>query len=115
MSAHPGGDPNGARGPSTRSVHAGIPPAAQGAPLIPPPVLAAPFHLRGAADDAPYGYGRDHNPSWTHLEAALAGLDGGESVVFASGMAAVTAVLMTTLTAGDTLVACRDGYPGVRE
>ena len=30
-------------------------------------------------------------------------------------MAAVTAVLMTFLKAGDTLVACRDGYPGVRE
>ena len=59
-------------------------------------MLAAPFHLRGAADSAPYGYGRDHNPSWTHLERALSELDGGEAVVFGSGMAAVTAVLMTS-------------------
>ena len=101
-------------GPSTRTIHAGVPEGAQGEPLLPGPTLAAPFHLRGDADAAPYGYGRDHNPTWTHLENALGQLDGGESVVFPSGMAAVTAVLMTTLRAGDVLVACGDGYPGLR-
>ena len=103
-----------ARGPSTRTVHAGLPAGAQGDPLLPGPVLAAPYHLRGDADAAPYGYGRDQNPSWTHLERALGELDGGEALVFASGMAAVTAVLMTSLRSGDVLVACGDGYPGVR-
>ena len=101
-------------GPSTRSVHAGVPPGEQGAPLLPGPVLAAPYHLRGRADGAEYGYGRDANPSWTQLERALGELDGGESVLFASGMAAVAAVLFTSLRAGDVLVACGDGYPGVR-
>ena len=101
-------------GPSTRAIHAGVPAGEQGEPLLPGPVLAAPFHLRGAIDSAPYGYGRDHNPSWTHLERALGELDGGESVVFASGMAAVTAVLLTSLRSGDVLVACGDGYPGIR-
>jgi cystathionine gamma-lyase len=101
-------------GPNTRAIHAGVPEGEQGEPLFPGPTLAAPFHLRGEADAAPYGYGRDHNPSWTHLERALGGLDGGEAVVFASGMAAVTAILMTTLRAGDVLVACGDGYPGLR-
>ena len=70
-------------------MHAGLPRAGQGEPLLPGPVLAAPYHLRGAADAAPYGYGRDENPTWTHLERALGELDGGEAVVFASGMAAV--------------------------
>ena len=102
------------RGPSTRTIHAGVPAAAQGEPLLPGPVLAAPYHLRGPADATPYGYGRDANPSWTHLERALGELDGGEAVVFASGMAALTAVLMTSLRSGDVLVACGDGYPGVR-
>ena len=74
-------------GPSTRAVHAGLPDPVQGEPLLPGPVLAAPYHLRGAADSAPYGYGRDANPTWTHLERALGELDGGESVVFSSGMA----------------------------
>ena len=101
-------------GPSTRSIHAGVPPGAQGDPLLPGPVLAAPYHLRGDKDAAPYGYGRDENPSWTHLERALGELDGGESTVFASGMAAVTAVLFSVLRAGDVLVACGDGYPGIR-
>ncbi len=101
-------------GPSTRTIHAGVPPGEQGEPLLPGPVLAAPYHLRGAKDAAEYGYGRDGNPSWTHLERALGELDGGESTVFASGMAAVTAVLFSTLRSGDVLVACGDGYPGIR-
>ena len=101
-------------GPSTRSIHAGVPAGEQGDPLLPGPVLAAPFHLRGDKDAAEYGYGRDHNPTWTHLERALGELDGGESTVFASGMAAVTAVLFSVLKAGDVLVACGDGYPGIR-
>jgi cystathionine gamma-lyase len=78
-------------------------------------VLAAPYHLRGAADSAPYGYGRDANPTWTALEAALGALDGGESVTFASGMAAVAAVVLPRLGAGDVLVATGDGYPGIRK
>jgi len=104
-----------ALGPSTRAVHAGLPPARQGEPLLPGPVLAAPFHLRGDVDSAPYGYTRDGNPTWERLEAALGELDGGESVVFASGMAAVSAVLLGRLRPGDGLVACGDGYAGVRK
>jgi cystathionine gamma-lyase len=103
-----------ARGPSTRAVHAGVPAAEQGAPLLPGPVLAAPYHLRGAADSAEYGYGRDANPTWSVVEAALGALEDAESVLFSSGMAALCAVLEPALGAGDALVAVRDGYPGVR-
>jgi cystathionine gamma-lyase len=103
-----------AGGPNTRAIHAGVPEGEQGDPLLPGPVLAAPFHLRGDKDAAPYGYGRDGNPSWTHLERALGELDGGECTVFAAGMAAVTAVLFSVLRSGDVLVACGDGYPGIR-
>jgi cystathionine gamma-lyase len=101
-------------GPSTRAVHAGLPPAEQGAPLLPGPVFAAPFHLRGEADAAPFGYGRDGNPTWTAVETALGALEDAESVLFSSGMAATCAVLEPALGAGDVLVATRDGYPGVR-
>jgi cystathionine gamma-lyase len=101
-------------GPSTRAVHAGLPEGEQGEPLLGGPVLAAPYHLRGPADASPYGYGRDANPTWTGLERALGELEGGASLVFASGMAAVTATLMTLLRPGDVLVAVSDGYPGVR-
>jgi cystathionine gamma-lyase len=101
-------------GPSTRAVHAGLPPAEQGAPLTPGPVFAAPFHLQGAADAAPFGYGREGNPTWSAVEAALGALEDAESVLFSSGMAAVCALLEPALGPGDVLVAARDGYPGVR-
>jgi cystathionine gamma-lyase len=102
-------------GPSTRAIHAGRPAAEQGAPLLPGPVLAAPYHLRGAADSSPYAYGRDANPTWTALEAAIGALDGGETVTFASGMAAVSATVLSQLRPGDVLVATDDGYPGIRK
>ncbi|HZB77332.1 MAG TPA: cystathionine gamma-lyase [Solirubrobacteraceae bacterium] len=101
-------------GPSTRAVHAGVPAGEQGAPLVPGPVLAAPFHLRGDPDTAPFGYGRDGNPTWSGVEAALGQIEEAEAVLFSSGMAAACAVLEPALGAGDVLVAVRDGYPGVR-
>jgi cystathionine gamma-lyase len=101
-------------GPGTRAVRAGLDAPAQGEPLLSGPVLAAPYHLQGPADASPYAYGRDANPTWTRLEAALGELEGGDSVVFASGMAAMAAVLLARLERGDVLVAPHDGYPGVR-
>jgi cystathionine gamma-lyase len=101
------------RGPSTRAVHAGVPPADQGAPLVPGPVLAAPFHLQGEVASSPYGYGRDGNPTWSAVERALGELEDAECVLFPAGMAAVSA-LVEPLQAGDVLVCCQDGYPGVR-
>ena len=102
-------------GPSTRAVHAGVPAAEQGAPFVPGPVLAAPYHLRGAKDAAPYGYARDANPTWSLVEAALGELEEAETVLFSSGMAALCAVLEPALGAGDVLVAVHDGYPGIRD
>src|SRR4051794_8679952 len=102
-------------GPSTQAIHAGRPAAEQGMPLLGGPVLAAPFHLRGAIDSAPYGYGRDGNPTWTAIETALGRLDRGISVVYPSGMAAVSAGVLSRLRPGDILVASDDGYPGIRE
>jgi cystathionine gamma-lyase len=101
-------------GPSTRAAHAGLPAGDQGDPLLPGPVLAAPYHLRGPKDASVYGYGRDANPTWTGLERAIGELDGGEAVVFASGMAALSAVVGVLLAPGDRLVAPADGYPGIR-
>jgi cystathionine gamma-lyase len=99
-------------GDSTRVSHAGLPPAAQGEPFLPGPTFAAPTHWTGAG--GPDGYGRTGNPTWTRYEAALSELEGGEAIVFASGMAAVAAVLLPVLKPGDVLVAPGDAYPGVR-
>ena len=110
----PDGPGRSARGPSTRAVHAGLPPARQGSPLLPGPVLAAPFHLQGETDAAPFGYGRDGNPTWSAAEAALGALDDAEAVLFSSGMAALCGLLEPALGSGDVLVAACDGYPGIR-
>jgi cystathionine gamma-lyase len=99
-------------GDSTRAVHAGLPDAAQGEPLLPGPTFQAANHWTG--DGAPDGYGRTGNPTWSRYEAALGELEGGEAIAFSSGMAAVAAVLLPVLKPGDVLVAPSDAYPGVR-
>jgi cystathionine gamma-lyase len=101
-------------GGSTRAVHAGLPDAAPGQPLLPGPVLAAPYHLTGPPSEAAFGYARDGNPTWSNLEAGIGALEGGEAVVFASGMAAMAAVVLGRLRPGDALVIPQDGYPGIR-
>ncbi|MDX6689311.1 MAG: cystathionine gamma-lyase [Solirubrobacteraceae bacterium] len=103
------------RRPATRVVHAGLPAAAQGEPFLPGPVFAAPFHLQGPSDAAPYGYTRDGNPTWAAYERALGELEAGEAVLFSSGMAAVASVLLPATAPGDVVVVPSDGYPGVRE
>jgi cystathionine gamma-lyase len=116
--------PNGSRfrrdapprqAPATRAVHAGLPAPAQGEPFLPGPTFAGPYHLAGDADSHRYGYQRYGNPTWTLYEAALADLEGGEAVIFPSGMTAVTAVLLEMVSPGDVLVAPSDAYPGVRD
>jgi cystathionine gamma-lyase len=59
-------------GDGTRVVRAGLPEAEQGTPFLPGPVLAAPFHLEGEVDTAPWMYTRYGNPTWERYEAALA-------------------------------------------
>lgn len=98
--------------PATRVVHGGLPAAQQGEPFMPGPVLAAPYHLSGPKDASPYGYARFANPTWDGYEAALGELEGGEAILFSSGMAAVSAVL-ATLRAGDVAIVPGDAYPGV--
>ena len=99
-------------GDGTRVVRAGLPPAVPGQPFLPGPVFAAPYHLDPATGPVPGrdGYGRTDNPTWRALESAIRDLEGGECVVFSSGMAAITAVLLTVLRPGDTVVLPADGY-----
>lgn len=72
----------------TRAVAAGRPAASPGAPLSSPVVLSSTFHA-----DGDLAYGRDGNPTWTAFETALGSLDGGSALAFASGTAALYAVL----------------------
>jgi cystathionine gamma-lyase len=75
-------------------------------------VFAAPYHLDPSAGPQPGldGYGRTDNPTWRALESAIGELEGGDCVVFSSGMAAISALLLTLLRPGDTVVLPSDGY-----
>ena len=86
---------------------------AQGEPFLPGPTFAGTYGFQGEPGTAAYTYGRYHNPTWTRYEDALGELEGGRSLVFSSGMAAVTAVFSSVLTggaAGKVLVLPSDGY-----
>ena len=98
----------------TRVVRAGLPEPEQGRPFLPGPALAAPYHLRGDPEGTEYVYGRYGNPTWSAYERALSELEGGEAVLFASGMAAVTAVLLSSLRPGAALALPSDCYMHVR-
>ncbi|MFI0941004.1 cystathionine gamma-lyase [Streptomyces sp. NPDC021020] len=111
------GDLAGA-GDSTRSVHAGRPPATAYEPSLPGPVFVSHYHLPGEAS-GPYVYGRDDNPTWERLEAAISELEApGDpevgTAVFASGMAAVSAVLLSQVRAGQTVLLPSDSYQTTR-
>ncbi|MER6268238.1 cystathionine gamma-lyase [Streptomyces sp900105755] len=102
-----------AMGEGTRAVRAGLPEPVKNEPTLPGPVFAAHFHLPGDVS-GPYAYGRDENPTWTHLERAIGELESPgedvETLVFASGVAAIGAVLFSQLRAGDAVVLPSDGY-----
>jgi cystathionine gamma-lyase len=94
----------------TLVTRAGLPKPSQGAPFLPGPTFAGPFHAAGDPASAPLTYGRFHNPTWTYYEQALSDLEGGPAVVFASGMAGVAAVFGVVLRPHDVVVLPSDSY-----
>ncbi len=58
------------------------------------------------------GYGRYGNDTWSALESAISEFEGGQTLVFSSGMAAISAVF-SILPIGAPLVASNQGYSGV--
>jgi cystathionine gamma-synthase len=103
-------DPTGPDGDTidTRAVHLGRPPREPGGPLNPAIALSATFH-----QDGDLVYGRDGNPTWTALEQAVGGLEGGQALSFASGTAAMAAIIETLPIPGRVVIAA-DAYHGTR-
>jgi cystathionine gamma-lyase len=88
-------------------------------PLHSGPVFAAPYHAPGDPSDMPYTYARSHNPTWTELERAIGQMESGPdyratALVFASGMAACTAVFGAVLRPGDVAVLPSNAYYAAR-
>jgi cystathionine gamma-lyase len=98
----------------TRVIRAGLPVPEQGAPFLPGPVLAAPFHLHGEVATSDWSYTRYGNPTFARYEAALSELEGGDVVIFATGMAAAAALLLTGLSPGSAVAMDHGCYLGVR-
>ena len=95
----------------TLAVHAGAEPDPATGAVAPPIHLSTTF-VHGNADGL--SYQRDDHPTQHRLETALAALESGErALAFASGMAAVAAVL-DTLQRGQRMLIPEDCYVGTR-
>lgn len=74
--------------------------------LNPSIALNSTFHEGG-----PIGYGRYGNEAWSALEEAISILEGGQTLIFSSGMAAISSVF-SLLPPGAVIVAAENGYQG---
>lgn len=100
----------------TKAIHAGGHADDETGAIAPPIHLSTTF-VRSASDGQPehgYSYIRDHNPTQTRLETALAAIDSAEAALaFSSGMAAASAILQS-LPPGSHVLLPEDGYYAVR-
>ncbi len=117
------------QGSSTRSVHGGTKRTKPYGSLTTPVVQTATYTFANTQEliefmeSKSWGdgaereeYGRYGNPTVTAVEKKLAALDGGEdAVLYASGMAAVTSLLLTILPAGAHIVMTDDCYRRTRQ
>jgi cystathionine gamma-synthase len=100
---------------STIAVHAGAAADAETGAVSPPIHLATTFrHEPDGGRIAGFEYQREGNPTQDRLESALAALESGEAALaFASGMAAMTAML-ESLPNGTRVLIPDDCYTGLR-
>jgi cystathionine gamma-lyase/cystathionine beta-lyase/cystathionine gamma-lyase/homocysteine desulfhydrase len=97
---------------ATRAIHLGQEPDAQTGAVTVPIYPTSTYVQQGIGEHKGYEYSRVSNPTRTRLEANLAALEGGVAApVFASGMAAISAV-MSMLKSGDHVVCSNDLYGG---
>jgi cystathionine beta-lyase/cystathionine gamma-synthase len=97
---------------ATLAVHAGQHPDPLTGAVNVPVYLSSTFELTGIGADKGWDYSRAGNPTRDRLEEALAALEGGTSGhAFASGMAAIYA-LVATLHAGDHVICSHNVYGG---
>ena len=100
--------------PETAVICAGRPGHAAGGPINTPIVLASNFHARSTGEDGRAYSRTDAAPGREALETAVGQVEGGHTVAFSSGMAAIAAVL-DLLSAGRRIVVPEDCYFGVGE
>jgi cystathionine gamma-lyase len=73
-------------------------------------------YAKGCGEDHNYTYGRSLNPTVEHVEKKIAALErGGGALCFASGMAAVSTVLLESLRTGNHIVCQMNAYGPTRQ
>ncbi len=96
----------------TRAVHAGQTPDPTTGAIMPPVYQTSTYVQPELGRHLGYEYARVQNPTREALEGNLASLEGGKhGIVFASGLAAIEAVIKT-LSAGDHVVSEENTYGG---
>src|SRR3990172_4298377 len=98
---------------ATNAIHAGQPPDPATGAVVVPIYQTSTYVQEELGKNKGYEYARSGNPTRTALERNLARLEGGtHALAFASGMAAINAVL-TLLKAGDHVICSHAVYGGV--
>jgi cystathionine gamma-synthase len=92
--------------PETVAISAGRPSTIKDGSLNPDISLSSTYHAGGTI-----GYGRSGNQTWSALESAISELEGGQTLAFASGNAAISAAF-ALLPIGAPVVASDQGYSG---
>lgn len=96
----------------TLTIHGGQSPEPTTGAVMPPIFQTSTYAQRAPGEHKGYEYSRTDNPTRHKLEANLASLDGARyGLAFASGMAAITTIMML-LREGDHVVAMDDLYGG---
>lgn len=100
------------KGISTKAVHAGQEPDPSFGDVIPPLHLSSTFAQSSPGEHKGFDYSRAGNPTRQRYETSLAALENGSyAFAFASGMAAIDAVIRT-LSPGDQVICSDDVYGG---
>jgi cystathionine beta-lyase/cystathionine gamma-synthase len=106
-------DKNSKFGFATLAIHEGQEPDPSTGAVTVPIFATSTYVQEGLGKNKGYEYARVTNPTRTRLERNLAALEGGKhSRVFASGMAAITAIC-TMLKSGDHVICSHNVYGGV--
>ncbi len=108
--------PEWVEGPTTRLVHGARRPDRNAGSVTYPIYQTSTFRFPAAhseAVDGPYHYSRNSNPTVEGPAELLRQLEGGEVArLFASGMGAISATVLSLLRTGDEVVALQDLYGG---
>jgi cystathionine gamma-synthase len=119
-----------AQGPGTRAIHAGVKRDNPQHSISTPVVRSAPFTFANSADlenfmfkkvwgggtEGREEYGREGNETVNAVEQRLAAIEGGEAAaLFASGMSALSTLLLAHIKSGQHIILTDDSYKHTRE